>query len=165
MCPSERPDVDGRAWDGWARAVEQLVAEVEGWCEDRDWPTRRVPKRVDEPHSGYGVPFLLFQVDLLKLMLDPAGWHPADPVTFRLLKLPEWDDVAIVRSEPAGWEFVAADLLSPDGWRTAPFTAEALDALVDRLCFEHFGATPSSGWDIPPPISAGVRPVAPPRTS
>jgi hypothetical protein len=60
--------------DEWVRDVNALVDQVEAWCRAKDWPTRRIEKRIEESKIGeYVVPALLFQVDLLKLMLEPAA--------------------------------------------------------------------------------------------
>lgn len=60
--------------DEWVRDVNALVDQVEAWCRAKDWPTRRIDKRIEESKIGeYVVPALLFQVDLLKLMLEPGA--------------------------------------------------------------------------------------------
>jgi hypothetical protein len=60
--------------DEWVRDVNALVEQVEAWCRAKDWPTRRIDKRIQESKIGeYVVPALLFQVDLLKLMFEPGA--------------------------------------------------------------------------------------------
>jgi hypothetical protein len=108
--PPADPAADNAAVrDEWVRAVDQLVTQVEGWCKARDWPTRRIPKRINEPPLGeYEVPALVFQVDFLKLMLEPdARFAAGCRGVASLYRMPEYSDVARVLRGPAGWEYLA----------------------------------------------------------
>lgn len=111
--------------DEWVRAVEQLVAEVEGWCKVRDWPTRRIPKRITEPPLGeYTVPALLIQIDLLKLMLEPVARYTAKSEgVVDLYRLPEYADSARVLRRNGDWEYLAVvtpSKFDPDAPPTGP---------------------------------------------
>jgi hypothetical protein len=122
-----------------------LVSEVEGWCKAKDWPTRRIEKHIEESKIGeYVVPALLIQVDLVKLMLEPAARFVtgADGVV-DLYLMPQYDDMASITRRNGVWQIrytVTGDAVSPD-LRSAnprifaedkiePFTAETLSRVV-----------------------------------
>ena len=136
-----------RVRDEWVRDVNALVAEVEAWCRAKDWPTRRIEKRIEESKIGeYVVPALLFQVDLLKLMLEPAArFGSASDGVIDLYLMPGYDHpVRIVRingcwialaldtktHQPSGPFHPAEDATGP--W-SARWDAAALEALVEFL--------------------------------
>jgi hypothetical protein len=123
--------------DEWVRAVEQLIADVEGWCKANDWPTRRIEKHIEESKIGeYVVPALVIQVDLVKLMLEPGARFVsgADGVC-DLYRMPQYDDVAVVRWCDGNWQLKYDVYGTGTGpaERVEPFTAEALVALVKRV--------------------------------
>lgn len=123
--------------DEWVRAVEQLVSEVEGWCRANDWPTRRIEKHVEEhPIGEYIVPALIFQVDLAKLMLEPgARFVTGCEGIFDLYRMPQYDDVAVVRWQGGEW-LLRYDLppdAPPPREAVVPFTPTALAELVKRV--------------------------------
>lgn len=108
--PAAGPAVDHMAVrDEWVQAVEQLVTEVEGWCQARDWPTRRIPKKIDEPPLGeYAVPALLFQVELQKFMLEPVARYTAkSDGVIDFYRLPGYADSARVLRRNGRWEYLA----------------------------------------------------------
>ena len=134
-----------RVRDEWVGAVEQLVGDVEGWCKARDWPTRRIDKKIDDTRIGeYVVPALLIQVDLVKVLLEPVARfvHKWEGVV-DLYRMPEYGDVATLYRRGEDWQFVsdvAVDKPSP-GQRppaplsdaasaTGPFTAETFAEIV-----------------------------------
>ncbi len=122
--------------DEWVRAVDQLVTEVEGWCEANDWPTRRIEKHIEESKIGeYAVPALVLQADLVKLMLEPAARFVtgADGVA-DLYRMPQYDDVAVVLWSGGTWQLRYDVSGTPDGAteKVEPFTAAALVDLVKR---------------------------------
>lgn len=138
--PAESADVQ-KVRDEWVRAVDQLVTQVEGWCQARDWPTRRIPKRIEEePIGGYEVPALVFQIDLLKLMLEPDHRVAvrSDGVV-RLYRMPEYDTVARVCHSPGGWAYFAdvePEKLPPERRPTGPGPALAeIEGPFDRDAF------------------------------
>ncbi|MBX9625957.1 MAG: hypothetical protein K2X82_19315 [Gemmataceae bacterium] len=149
MTPPAEPTADReQVRDERVRAVEQLVSDVEGWCKERDWPTRRIPKRItEEPLGGYEVPALVFQIDFLKFMFEPDARFAAETLGVgRLYRMPEYDTVATVYREPGGWMYavtVPLAELPPDrrpdsplgryGELTGAFTVEAFLALVGRM--------------------------------
>jgi hypothetical protein len=92
--------------DEWIHAVEDLVGKVEGWCKARDWPTRRIEKRMEDRKLGeYIVPALVIQVDLVKLMLEPvARFVPGAEGVVDLYRMPQYDDVASVFRRKGRWE-------------------------------------------------------------
>lgn len=95
--------------DEWVQAVEQLVAEVESWCKARDWPTRRVEKRLEESRIGeYYAPALVIQVDLVKLMLEPiARFTSGGDGVVDLYRMPEYADTASLFRRDGKWFFLA----------------------------------------------------------
>ncbi len=134
--------------DEWTRAVTQLVADVETWSKAREWPTRRIEKRIDDPQIGeYVVPALLIQVDLVKLLLEPvARFVPGAAGLVDLYRLPEYDDVASVFRRDGGWqvhytvtgENVPAQMRAADpsllaAQITQPFTADEFAKLVQMM--------------------------------
>lgn len=105
--------------DEWIQAVEQLVSKVESWCREKEWPTRRIDKRLEDTRIGeYVVPALLLQVDLVKLLLEPiARYAPGSDGVVDLYRMPEYDDVATIYRRNDAWEVhyrVAGDAIPPD---------------------------------------------------
>jgi hypothetical protein len=134
--------------DEWVRAVEQLVSDVEGWCREQDWPTRRIDKRLEESRIGeYVVPALIIQADLVKLMLEPAArFASGSEGVLDLYRMPQYDDAASILRRDSGWVYVATiteDKLAreqrfnlPDSdvaGVTGRFTGEAFYELVKLL--------------------------------
>jgi hypothetical protein len=91
--------------DDWVRAVTDLVAQVEGWCRDRGWPTRRIDKRMYDAALGeYTVPALKIQVDLLKLLLEPdSRYLTGTDGGANLYVMPDFDDAARLFRHGGGW--------------------------------------------------------------
>lgn len=91
--------------DAWVQTVNQLVTDVEGWCRARDWPTRRIEKKINDRSLGeYVVPALLIQVDLVKLLLEPvARFAPGSDGVVDLYRMPEYDDVASIYHRNGAW--------------------------------------------------------------
>ncbi len=134
--------------DEWVQAVEQLVSDVEGWCREKEWPTRRIDKRLEESRIGeYVVPALIIQVDLVKLMLEPiARFTPGSDGVVDLYRMPQYDDVASIFRRDGGWVYVASvaeDKLPPESRPNQPdsdvvgmtgrFTREGFRELVKLL--------------------------------
>jgi hypothetical protein len=123
--------------DEWVRAVEQLVGDVESWCKANDWPTRRIDKRLDESKIGeYVVPALLIQVDLVKLMLEPAArFAGGSEGVCDLYRMPQYDDVALVRRQGGRWHLRWDAFREGSGpaEHVEPFTAESLAGLIKRV--------------------------------
>lgn len=116
----------------WVQVVEGLVSDIDGWCRDRGWPTRKLYKSVVEPSiGGYLVPALRFQIDLTKLMLEPVARFVsgADGLA-DLYKMPEYDDVASVYRLNDGWWIREAAAADGDG---RPLDAEAFAAVVLQM--------------------------------
>ncbi|MFO0825546.1 MAG: hypothetical protein U0792_20900 [Gemmataceae bacterium] len=95
--------------DEWIRAVNDLVGNVERWCRARDWPTRRIEKRMEDRKLGeYIVPALVIQVDLVKLMLEPvARFVPGAEGVVDLYRMPQFADVASIFYRGGRWEYLA----------------------------------------------------------
>lgn len=134
--------------DEWVNAVTQLVNEVDLWCKARDWPTRRIEKRIDDPQIGeYTVPALLIQVDLVKLLLEPvARFVPGAAGLVDLYVMPRYADEASLLLRDDGW-WIGYDVTGdeiPDDVRRAepdatvapvftPLTAEEFGKVIRRL--------------------------------
>src|SRR5437762_11728992 len=95
--------------DEWVRAVEELVSNVEAWCKARDWPTRRIEKRMEESRiGGYVVPALLIQADLVKLMLEPAARFVSGAEgVLDLYRMPQYGETASILRRDGKWADVA----------------------------------------------------------
>jgi hypothetical protein len=96
--------------DEWVRAVEQLITDVEAWCEANGWPTRRIEKHIEESKIGeYAVPALLIQVDLVKLMLEPGARFVSGDAegVLDLYRMPEYADSARFFRQGGKWHFFA----------------------------------------------------------
>lgn len=137
-----------RVRDDWVRAVEQLVADVEGWCRENNWPTRRIPKRLTEsPIGEYVVPALHLQFDLVQLLLEPvARFVPGAEGVTDLYSMPRYDDVASIYRREGAWQVqytATGDAIPPELRRAdpslvsttlvSPFTADAFAKLVKLL--------------------------------
>lgn len=128
--------------DEWVQAVEHLVTDVESWCKTRDWPTRRVAKRMEDSRIGeYQAPALVIQADLVKLMLEPiARFTPGGDGVVDLYRMPEYADTASLFRRQGKWFYLATvgndAAQTPDeavgvspGW----LDETAFASLVDRL--------------------------------
>lgn len=127
--------------DEWVRAVEQLVRDVEGWCREKDWPTRRIDKRLEDTRIGeYHAPALLMQVDLIKLMLEPiARFTPGSDGVVDLYRMPQYDDVASIFRRDGRWVYVATvteEKLPPESRPNQPNSDVA--TMTDRFTRERF---------------------------
>lgn len=137
-----------RVRDDWVGAVEELAKTVEGWCQARGWPTRRIDKRMTEAKLGeYVVPALLIQVDLTKLMLEPvARFVPGADGVVDLYLMPEYDDTASIYRRGGEWQIhyaVVGDAIPPESRTTDPdvlassqiksFTAEEFTKVVTLM--------------------------------
>jgi len=89
----------------WIAAVTDLVAQVEGWCKEEDWPTRRAIKTLDEPPIGkYGVPMLLIQNLDVRLLLEPVSRFVAGgDGLVDLYRMPAYDDIASIFWRRGKW--------------------------------------------------------------
>lgn len=134
--------------DEWVRVVERLVTDVESWCQENGWPTRRIEKQLKDTRIGeYVAPALVIQVDLVKLMLEPiARFAPGSDGVLDLYRMPQYDDVASIFLRDGRWVYVAtitADKLPPEqvppqpdsdvAGMTAPLTRATFTELVSLL--------------------------------
>ena len=134
--------------DDWVRTVERLVADVESWCRARDWPTRRIEKRIEEKRLGeYAVPALVFQVTFVKLMLEPIARFVSEALGLvDLYVMPQYDNVASLFLRADGWHIhytVTGDKIPPDVRQadpsllaadvTEPFTAETFARVIGLM--------------------------------
>lgn len=89
----------------WVRDVEALVRDVEGWCRARDWPTRRIERRMKDSSLGeYHAPALLIQADLARVLLEPVARHvPGSDGVVDLYLMPGYDDIASIYRTSDGW--------------------------------------------------------------
>jgi hypothetical protein len=90
------PVADRDARESWVSAVEGLVGQVEGWCRDQGWPSRRIARKLRDRVIGeHTVPALLFQVELTQLLVEPVSPRvTGGGGVVDLYHLPRYDDVA-----------------------------------------------------------------------
>jgi hypothetical protein len=127
--------------DDWSRAVVELIGNVEKWCKARDWPTRRIEKRMEDRKLGeYRVPALLIQIDLVKLMLEPiARFVPGADGLVDLYLMPAYDDVASIYFRSGGWQIhytVTGHAIPPESRQADPNLGAA--QLIRPLTAEEF---------------------------
>ncbi len=88
----------------WIADLDELLSQVESWCEAQDWPHKRQDKILRERLLGpYEVEQLCFHTGRAGFMLDPvARFVPGGLGLVDLYVLPTLDSVIILRSED-GW--------------------------------------------------------------
>jgi len=89
----------------WKSAVETVVADVELWCREKTWPSRRVDKEMDESLLGkYSLPQLEFYADQHLYVLDPlARFVPGGKGAFDLSIQPSFFVTGIYRGFDNLW--------------------------------------------------------------
>lgn len=124
--------------DEWVAAVNALVAQVEGWCKELDWPTRRAPKAIgdDQPLDTYEVPMLRMQYWDVNLMLDPTSrFGIRNDGQCDLYVMPAYDDLAVVYRRGQNW-FVRERQAGGLG-EERPFSRESLQQMAEILRGHH----------------------------
>jgi hypothetical protein len=124
--------------DEWVAAATALVEQVESWCKELDWPTRRAFKQIsdDKPLPPYQVPMLRMQYWDVHLMLDPTSRFGArNDGQCDLYVMPAYDDLAVVYRRGTDW-FVRER--TPTGVGTEqPLTRESLQRMAEILRGQH----------------------------
>jgi hypothetical protein len=123
--------------DGWVAAVNALVGQVEGWCKELDWPTRRASKRVKDKTLGeYEVPMLLMQQWDAKLLLNPDGpFIVGADGRVNLYTMPEYDDLAILLRQGTDWQMKVQ--MGRDQREPVPFTRETFKDVIETFAQRH----------------------------
>jgi hypothetical protein len=87
------------------RQVEELVGRFESEVDQREWVTRRYPKRLrDDAGELYEVPALYLQKGPTSLLLDPIGYDvPGADGAADLYLMPTYDPTASVYFEDGQW--------------------------------------------------------------
>jgi hypothetical protein len=130
------------------RQVEELVGRFESEVDQREWVTRRYPKRLrDDAGELYEVPALYLQKGPTSLLLDPIGYDvPGADGAADLYLMPTYDPTASVYFEDGQW--VIHYIFPPDPMEThsvveaqvLPLSAETINQVLDSIA-EH--AVPS----------------------
>lgn len=135
--PSAAPGLAG-VRDEWVAAVTALVDQVEGWCKELDWATRRAAKRVkdDRAVGPYEVPMLLMQHWDAKLLLTPVSRVVAGGGgRVDLYTMPEYDDVAALLWEGGAWQMYVQ--LGAEQRDPVPLTRETFRDVVETFARRH----------------------------
>jgi hypothetical protein len=122
----------------WVAAVTALVDQVESWCKELDWASRRALKQIsdDEPLGPYQVPMLRMQYWDVHLMFDPTSrFGVRNDGQCDLYVMPAYDDLAVVYRRGNEW-FVRARTPSGVG-EEQPFTRESLQRMAEILRGQH----------------------------
>lgn len=118
----------------WIAAVTELVTQVEGWCKERDWSTRRAPKRIeDKAHGDYEIPMLLMQQWDAKLLLIPISEFVGLEKDGRvdLYTMPEYDDVAVLIRRKGEW--IMRVQLGKEERDFIPFTRDSFHEVTETF--------------------------------
>lgn len=127
------------ARDAWVRNVEGLVSDVTRWCKARNWPTRRLTRKLRDSQLGdHEAPALLIQVDFAQLLLEPITPRVAGAEGLvDLYAMPRYDDIASIIREASGWRIHAGrdwpgtgDLTSSPG---RPFGEAEFDSVARQM--------------------------------
>ncbi len=92
--------------DEWVGRIGRLVADVRGWAQAADWPTRVVDKTLQDADLGgrYSLPALVIQRDTTRLMMEPvARQAPGADGVVDFYLMPGYDDVATLFHYAGGW--------------------------------------------------------------
>jgi hypothetical protein len=117
----------------WLEQLEALVLRVDEWARAADWSTRRIEKRIEDSVIGdYLAPGLLMQFEATRLILDPIGQSGNGDGIVDLYLMPQYDDVAMLRSRDGEWEIRRRD---SDDWAVAavPLTRESLQSVIAEM--------------------------------
>jgi hypothetical protein len=93
----------------WSTAVEELIADAEGWSRKRGWITKRKTREIDEAFlETYKVPQLLFYADGATLVLDPvARFAMGAEGVAEMAAVPSYDHLVLPRTAGGGWRILA----------------------------------------------------------
>ena len=102
----KQPAIKGdRIRDEWIERITELVAQVEAWCRDLGWSTRRISKQMEESDLGrFRAPALLIQEGIARIMLEPiARFAPGVDGVVDLYLMPAYDDIATLYLHRRDW--------------------------------------------------------------
>ena len=124
----------------WLNRVENLVAEVQAWCESLDWVARRIDVKLRDSRIGkYDAPGLVFQKETCRLVLEPIGRSsPGTQGVVDLYLMPGLDDVATLLYHDRAWHIHRASTDS-DGAESSltnsaePLTRELFRAVIEEM--------------------------------
>lgn len=96
--------------NAWVQAVDDVLSEVEAWCEAEGWPTHRESKWIDEDRLGqYTIPVLLIDTPGGRLHLDPlARFIVGADGRIDVYSFPQYH-TAILLSSKNAWRFCTVD--------------------------------------------------------
>jgi hypothetical protein len=124
----------------WIDRVNLLVGQVEQWAKEMGWATRRLEKRIDDSWFGkHGVPALLMQEDICRIMLEPVARSiPGTEGVVDLYLMPAYDDIASLYFSGDQWNLQYA---SPDDRAVArareveavPLSKQTLEKVLAEL--------------------------------
>ncbi len=121
----------------WVTKLTDLVSDIENWATADGWAVTRIEKKMADSGIGpYKAPALVFQKNLVRLLLDPISREfPGAEGVVDLYRMPALDDVASVYSHKGQWiiNFVCRNknvLAQVDEAQSTPLTAESFAEVV-----------------------------------
>ena len=127
----------------WLADVGQLVDQVEAWCKEQGWATRRALKEIEEMDLGaYQAPMLLIQQWDVQLLLEPiARFVGGADGRVDLYRMPQYDEVAMILRKTGKWrlryEAAANNGASPAADRLRAFNKVLLVQVVEAMLAEN----------------------------
>lgn len=120
-------------WD-WTRAAEGLVREVEGWCADIGWRTRRVDKKLTETLLGdYSLSQLQLYAEHLYVLDPVARFVPGALGAYDLSIQPSFYLTSLFRYYDGRW-YVHLDVgQGVKSARTEPWSKDSFRRSVEEL--------------------------------
>jgi hypothetical protein len=118
--------------DQWIAAVGRLVDQVEQWCRELNWSTRRQERELDErPLGTYRVPSLRARLpNQSELYITPIALHIGGGGAGRvdLESWPSLNRVRLVRRQNDEWEvWTDSNVRLREPWNRETFAALAGD--------------------------------------
>lgn len=119
----------------WSTAVEDLIADAEGWSQKHGWITRRKTKEIDEALlETYEAPQLLLYADGTTLVLDPvARFAMGAEGVAELAVVPSYDHMVLPRIADDGWHILSDEPTRAKSDRMRPWNESSFVQAVSHL--------------------------------
>ena len=125
--------------DTWRAQVDELVTQVAGWVEPKEWVTKPYTKKMrDADGTVFEVPSLFLQKGPTRLLLDPIAYDaPGSEGVVDLYLMPTYDDTASLYFIDGRWQiqYIFPEQPTVDG-REQPAVMDLSESTLNRVLDE-----------------------------